>query len=157
MQTYFKDNFIKGAQPDNFTKYANLFAEQFLPVINNDKKKFEEIIAGIEHKSWRFFNREMRKACDQHCTDKKIMNHADFQTKWFYESVMLGRTGIGAKAAWADGTAPTKTAAKKATEPLKATTAAIKAPVQTTKAFTYTDRNDGWVRVPGGAYRKPKW
>lgn len=154
---YFKETFIKGAQPDNFTKYANLFAEQFLPIINNDKKKFEEIIAGVEHKNWRFFNREIRKACDQYCSDKKIMNHADFQTKWFYEGIMCGRITFGAKAAWTDGTAPVKAAAQKATKPLPASTATQKAPVQNTKAFTYTNRGDGWIRVKGGAYRASKW
>lgn len=101
--SYFKDNFIKGAQPDNFTKYANLFAEQFLPLINNDKNKFESIIGWIELKSWRYFNREMRKACDQYCTDKNIMDHAAFQLKWFYEGTMCGRTTYGAKAPWLDG------------------------------------------------------
>ena len=105
MANFFKDDHVDET-PSNFTAYLNKFAEEFLPIINNDKKKFKEIIEDVQLKSWRFLNREVRKACDKYCSDNNLMTHADFQKRWFDEGTMIGRTTFGAKAPWLDEIAP---------------------------------------------------
>ncbi len=152
MANYFKDNFIKNAQPDNFTKYANLFAEQFLPLINNDKKKFEEIIQEVEPKSWRYFNREIRKACDQYCTDNKLMNHADFQKKWFYESVMLGRTTHGAKAPWINETSEIKEITKALPKGKTVEVDLADETIEEGRVTKFPYVKNGWMHLKDGAY-----
>lgn len=84
---------------DTYGKYLGEFLEDIEKTIPNNKM-LEIIQPLLDLKSWRLLNREVRKACNQYCYDNKIMTHAEFQEKYFYESVMLGRTMYGKNAPW---------------------------------------------------------
>ena len=80
------------------------FEREFLPLIDNDKALFNKIISkAIASNSWRTMNREVRRACNQYMGDTDKMTNKAFQEMFFYESVMIGRTGIGSKAGWIGG------------------------------------------------------
>lgn len=88
--------------PDSYKKMLDKFEKEFMYFISIDETTFSNITnnAYRSANSWRTLNREVRKACNQYVFDKKIMTHKQFQDKWFYESIMLGRTKHGATAPW---------------------------------------------------------
>ncbi len=95
---------------DSYGKMLQKFMGEIKAYI--PEAELKSMANGIEKKSWRFVNREMRKACNQYCADNDIMSLADFQAKWFYEGTMIGRTTWGKDAPWEKGTTTVKAAAK---------------------------------------------
>ena len=94
-------NQLLSQSPDSYKKMLDKFELEFLAFSLINHNIFESIVREAKRSnSWRTMNREVRKACDQYCTDENIMNHAQFQKKWFYESVMIGRTKWGKDAPW---------------------------------------------------------
>lgn len=90
--------------PDSYKRMLDKFEKEFMCFMSNyiDKSTFENITANAYRSanSWRTLNREVRKACNQYVFDKKFMTHKQFQERFFYEGVMLGRTKHGATAPW---------------------------------------------------------
>ena len=77
------------------------FRNEFLQLIGNDITLFMKITKTAQQSSsWRTMNREVRKACDQYCSDNGLMTHKEFQEKFFYEGIMNGRTTWGKNAPW---------------------------------------------------------
>ena len=85
---------------DNYKKYTEKFITEFLPVIKDINALHNILQPLLNLKSWRLLNREIRKACNQYCFDNNIMSLLDFQEKFFYEGVMLGRKTWGLKSEW---------------------------------------------------------
>lgn len=88
---------------DTYGNYLNKFLQEVAPVINNTEALRDIVKQHAGLKSWRLLNREVRRSCDQYCTDNGIMDHATYQAKFFYEGTMIGRTTYGKDAPWADG------------------------------------------------------
>ena len=84
---------------DTYGQYLAKFLDEARSIISNDEL-IKIITPLLDLKSWRLLNREMRRACDQYCTDHNIMNHADYQAKFFYEGTMINRTMYGKNAPW---------------------------------------------------------
>ncbi len=157
--SYFSKLIPAGTPADNYTKYLETFVTEFLATVK--PSEFNKILSTLPaQKSYRTLNREVRKACDQYCTDNKIMNHKEFQEKWFYEGVMLGRMTHGAKAPWMGNAA---SASKETKE--KALQISIETVPTRNKGISYAIKSktnkgyvpksdDEWIRVKGGAYRK---
>ncbi len=101
-QTTSFPNSLLSQQPDSYKSMLDKFEKEFLPIINNNVATFDKIAfkAVRNSTSWRTMNREVRKACDQHCADLDIMSHKEFQARFFYEGVMIGRTTWGKNAPW---------------------------------------------------------
>lgn len=179
---YFSDDLIKGSNPDNYKKYLDKFADEFLPIINNDTTLFDTIISPfLKLKSWRLINREIRKACNIYVVENNLMLCSKFQERWFYESAMYLRTTWGKDAPWLYGKdilvpgdtvkeieevvyevfgseKPQVYSAKKPVVVPEKKEKKEEEPVKkekSTKVKTLGNWNDEWVRVPGGAYRKP--
>ena len=90
---------------DSYKKMLNKFEQDFLALsvmMNETRDTFEKIVmkAKTTSSSWRTMNREVRKACDQYCSDNGLMTHKEFQEKFFYEGIMNGRTTWGKNAPW---------------------------------------------------------
>ena len=143
--------------PDNYKKYLDIFISEFTPIIKDIKKLSGIIESLLESKSWRLLNREVRKACNIYVVQNKLMSCAEFQNKWFYESVMYMRAGIGAKAEWLDNTTPTvsKAIPKGKTITVDLTDSTIREEDKGTKTI-YPYVKNGWMHYKDGAYRVGK-
>ena len=89
--------------PDSYKKMLDKFEQEFLHETSGDinREIFESIVREAKRSnSWRTMNREVRKACDAYCAKQNIMHHMQFQEKFFYEGVMIGRTTWGKNAPW---------------------------------------------------------
>ncbi len=89
--------------PDSYKRMLDKFETEFLAMPICSRDIFEDIIriAKTTSGSWRTMNREVRKACNIYVVKNCIMTNAEFQEKWFYEGVMVGRTTYGKNAPWA--------------------------------------------------------
>jgi len=132
---------------DNYSNYLGKFLEEVRSIIPNDQLLIIiKPLLGL--KSWRLLNREMRRACDQYCTDNALMSHRDYQAKFFYEGTMIGRTTYGKDAPWVSVTATIEKPKEKKTIP----TNTIKVPVTANiKNAVHTNSNpkmdDEWDRI----------
>lgn len=124
---------VKSSMPiDNYGKYLNKFLDEIKGIISAEAL-LNTITPLLDLKSWRLLNREMRRACDQYCSDNNIMNHATYQAKFFYEGTMIGRTTYGKDAPWADGKSNSVTPVKKSSSG-RLTTAEPKQTINNEKA-----------------------
>jgi hypothetical protein len=99
-------NTLLNQAPDSYKGMLDKFEKEFLALpamMSETRNTFENIVmkAKTSSSSWRTMNREVRKACNVWIVENGWMTNADFQAKFFYEGVMLGRTTWGKNAPWA--------------------------------------------------------
>ena len=166
---------------DNYQKYFEKFIFEFMPIIKDINKLAELIKPLLNLKSWRKLNCETRRTCNIYVVENNLMLCSKFQECWFYETTMFLRTGIGKDASWVYGKdilvpgdtvkeieevvyevfgseKPQVYSAKKPVVVPEKKEKKEEEPVKkekSTKVKTLGNWNDEWVRVPGGAYRKP--
>lgn len=98
--------------PDRYHEYLHKFLKEITAKIK--PSILEKLVSKhLGASSWRNLNREIRKECDAYCAKHNIMTHEEFQSKWFYEGKMIGRTTHGRGADWEGQTGKVKESVQK--------------------------------------------